>query len=340
MMVIAILAMLCGAEDFADMEDFGPAKQGWPGTFLHLPHGIPSHDTFGRLFAAIDPEQFEACFVAWMRAVAGEIHGVLARDGKKIRRGFDTAAGKAAVHMVSAWGSDNRVVFGQLAVEEKSNEVTAIPRLLEMLAIKGLIVTIDAMGCRKEIARKIVQRGGDYVLTVKGNQQGPSEGVAETFRWARARNFDGRPEARRVGTDREGPRMDRDQPGHGAVETLAAARRRGVARPHAHRPGRVPKDHQRSSQHRGTARDLQRADQRCEGNRPCLPSPLGRRERPALVPGCELPRGRQPGAAGPRGGKPLPAPKDHAQHAQTRQAQETQRQGQETIGGVGPRLPP
>lgn len=209
MMVIAILAMLCGAEDFTDMEDFGLSKQEWLGTFLHLPHGIPSHDTFGRLFAAIDPEQFEACFVAWTRAVAGEIHGVLALDGKKIRRSFDTASGRAAAHMVSAWGSDNGVVFGQLAVDEKTNEITAIPRLLEMLAIKGLIVTIDAMGCQKNIAGRIVERGGDYVLAVKGNQQGLSEDIVETFRWARARGFDGLRHAESEETEK----------GHGRIET-------------------------------------------------------------------------------------------------------------------------
>lgn len=209
MMVIAILSMLCGAEDFTDMEDFGLAKQEWLRTFLTLPHGIPSHDTFGRLFAAIEPEQFEACFVAWTRAVAGEIHGVLALDGKKVRRSFDTAAGKAAVHMVSAWGSDNGVVFGQLAVDEKTNEITAIPRLLETLAIKGLVVTIDAMGCQKDIAKKIVDRGGDYVFTVKGNQRGLSEDITETFRWARARNFDGLKHAESEETEK----------GHGRIET-------------------------------------------------------------------------------------------------------------------------
>ena len=190
-MVMAVLSMLCGAGSLADMEEFGHAKESWLKMFLRLPHGIPSHDTIGRVLAAIDPEQFEACFMAWTRAVAGEITGVVAIDGKTPRRSFDRAAGKAAIHMISAWSSDHGVVFGQLAVDDKSHEITAIPNLLEMLNIKGLIVTIDAMGCQKQIARQIVERGGDYVLPVKGNQPRLLEDIQEMFRWARARDFKG-----------------------------------------------------------------------------------------------------------------------------------------------------
>jgi predicted transposase YbfD/YdcC len=208
-MVIAVLAVLCGAEDFVGMEQFGRAKHRWLRTFLSLPHGIPSHDTFGRVFAALDPECFEACFAAWTRAVAGEIHGVVAIDGKTLRRSFDAASGKAAVHMISAWAGDNGVVFGQLAVDEKSNEITAIPRLLGMLGVKGLIVTIDAIGCQKQIARQIADRGGEYVLTVKENQPVLLEDVRETFRWARAQRFHGLRHAHSEQTEK----------GHGRIET-------------------------------------------------------------------------------------------------------------------------
>src|SRR6267142_4322692 len=167
---IAICAVVCGAEGWVDVELFGRSKITWLHTFLHLPHGIPSHDTFGRIFAGIDPDHFERCFRAWTSALAGVIVGVLSVDGKTLRRSFDKADAKAAIHMISAWAADNHVVFGQLAVDAKSNEITAIPKLLEMLDIQGLTVTIDAIGCQKSIAKQIVAQGGDYMLQVKGNQ--------------------------------------------------------------------------------------------------------------------------------------------------------------------------
>lgn len=170
LVAIAICAVVCGAESWVDVELFGRAKQKWLATFLALPHGIPSHDTFGRVFAALDPDHFERCFRAWTGALAGVIVGVVAIDGKTLRRSFDTAHRRAAIHMISAWAADNHVVFGQMAVGDKSNEVTAIPKLLAMLDIKGLIVTIDAIGCQKAIAAQIVAQGGDYMLQVKANQ--------------------------------------------------------------------------------------------------------------------------------------------------------------------------
>jgi predicted transposase YbfD/YdcC len=136
-----------------------------------LPHGIPSHDTFGRVFAAIKPEAFERCFGAWIQALAKAKTGeLIAIDGKTLRRSFDRANDKAAIHMISAWSTANGVVFAQLATQAKSNEITAIPKLLDLLDLHGVVVSIDAMGCQKEIARKIVQGGGDYVFSLKGNQ--------------------------------------------------------------------------------------------------------------------------------------------------------------------------
>jgi predicted transposase YbfD/YdcC len=208
-LAIAVLAVLCGAEHWTEMEEFGHAKEEWLRTFLELPNGIPSHDTFGEVFAALSPEAFEAAFRAWTLAVAGQMVGVLAIDGKTIRRSFDAATGKTAVHMVSAWAADNGVVFGQLAVADKSSELTAIPALLKLLNIKGLIVTIDALGCQKEIAGQIIRQGGDYVLRVKNNQPRLHEDVKGLFEWAENREFSGLKHAHSEETTK----------GHGRVET-------------------------------------------------------------------------------------------------------------------------
>lgn len=174
MIVIAVMAVLCGAGGWAEISLFGRSKQQWLSTFLELPGGIPSHDTFGRVFALLSPEAFERCFLAWMSALVELAGGrLVAIDGKSVRRSFAHAWDKSGMsHLVSAFVSqgDNRVVFGQVAVEGKSNEITAIPKLLELMDLKGAVVSIDSMGCQREIAGKIVQGGGDYVLQVKDNQ--------------------------------------------------------------------------------------------------------------------------------------------------------------------------
>jgi len=145
-LVIAVCAVLCGAESFPAIEDFGQVRYTWLKQFLELPNGIPSHDTFNRVFRVLDPVQFQACFLSWMQAVADETQGeVVAIDGKTLRRSFDRSSAKRAIHMVSAWATENGVVLGQRKVDDKSNEITAIPELLELLALKGCIVTIDAM---------------------------------------------------------------------------------------------------------------------------------------------------------------------------------------------------
>ena len=164
-------AVVCGADSWVDVEQDGRRKRAWLETFLELPNGIPSHDTLGRVFAALDPAAFQQCFVSWMRAVVGASRGrLVAIDGKALRHSFDTARGKSAIHLVSAWACANHLLLGQQAVADKSNEITAIPELLKLLDLHGALVTIDAMGCQKQIAAEVVAAGADYVLAVKENQ--------------------------------------------------------------------------------------------------------------------------------------------------------------------------
>lgn len=178
---IAIAAVLCGAESWNEMEQYGKAKQSWLKTLLALPNGIPSHDTFNRVFSALDPEQLEACFLAWVKEVAQLSQGeVVSIDGKAIR-GSRQADNKAIVHMVSAWASENSLVLGQRKVDGKSNEITAIPQLLRVLELSGTVVTIDAMGCQRSIAQQIVAQKADYILAVKENQAHLLEDIRDSF---------------------------------------------------------------------------------------------------------------------------------------------------------------
>ena len=181
-LVITICAAICGADDWVAVEQFGCAKQAWFESFLELPSGIPTHDTFWRLFRHLDAEQFQACFIEWIASVqeltAGE---VIAVDGKQLRRSHDAPAGKAAIHMVSAWATTNGLVLGQRKVDEKSNEITAIPDLLEKLEISGCVVTIDAMGCQTKIAKTIIDKQADYLLALKENHGLLYEDVALLF---------------------------------------------------------------------------------------------------------------------------------------------------------------
>src|SRR5713101_9807558 len=192
LLVIAICAILCGANDWVAVETFGKAKREWFQRFLELPHGIPSHNTFGRVFALLSPEHLQACFLGWIQAVAQVTDGqVVAIDGKTLRRSYDRRSARAAIHMVSAWAAQNRVVLGQLKTEEKSNEITAIPELLKVLDVQGCLVTIDAMGCQKAIAQQIVEQDADYVLALKQNQGTLYEAVAQRFRTARNTSSEG-----------------------------------------------------------------------------------------------------------------------------------------------------
>lgn len=180
--VMAICAVICGADDFVAIAAFARKKRRWFARFLDLRNGIPSHDRFNAVLAAIKPEEFQKCLLSWITALHELTGGqVIAIDGKTLRRSFDKATGKAALHMVSAWATANQIALGQVAVDQKSNEITAIPKLLEMLDISGALVTIDAGGCQTQIAAQIVAAGGDYLLAVKGNQRALRAGIARHF---------------------------------------------------------------------------------------------------------------------------------------------------------------
>jgi predicted transposase YbfD/YdcC len=202
--VIAICAVICGADDFVAIAEFGRKKREWLARFLDLRHGIPSHDRFNAILAAIKPVEFEKCLLSWITALQEITHGqVIAIDGKTLRRSFDAASSKSAIHMVSAWATANQISLGQVVVDEKSNEITAIPKLLEMLEISGCLVTIDAMGCQTEIAQQIVAEDADYVLAVKGNQPTLHQGIAAFFRDHLEDDF-ARTKVRRYETEEEG----------------------------------------------------------------------------------------------------------------------------------------
>ena len=188
---LTICAVICGAETWEDIEVYGHSKVTWLKTFLRLPNGIPSHDTIARVFALLEPTQLQECFVSWVKSIAELSLGeVISLDGKSARHSYDKGAGKGAIHMVSAWASENQLVLGQVKVAAKSNEITAIPKLLTLLDVSGCIVTIDAMGTQTEIAQqKIIDQGADYVLSLKGNQGTLHTDVEQLFDWARKTDF-------------------------------------------------------------------------------------------------------------------------------------------------------
>jgi predicted transposase YbfD/YdcC len=170
-LVIAILGTICGADGWTEICEFAEAKLDWLKTFLELPHGIPSHDTFGRVFSLLDAEVFEECFLAWIESLSIDVQNeIISIDGKSLRGSHNKKKAVKMLHMVSAWASKNKILLGQVKTAEKSNEITAIPELLDMIDVAGSTVTIDAMGCQQDIAKKIVEKGADYVLSLKENQ--------------------------------------------------------------------------------------------------------------------------------------------------------------------------
>jgi len=188
--VIAVCAVVCGADDWVSIESFGRIKYDWLKEFLSLPNGIPSHDTFGRVFSLLSPDEFEAGFLQWVSQLRFKTPGeIVAVDGKTLRRSHDKKNGRSAIHMVSAWASDNALILGQHKTDAKSNEITAIPELLQLLDLSGCIVTIDAMGCQKNIAELIVNRQADYVLTLKANHGHLFEDVQNYFLDAETNHF-------------------------------------------------------------------------------------------------------------------------------------------------------
>ena len=207
---IAICAVLSGADTWTEIEAFGHAKKAWLEGFLDMKAGVPSHDTFGRVFGQIDAEAFQAAFADWTKVVSGAIKGVIAIDGKTLRHSYDRSGGKGAIVMVSAWAEENHLVLGQRKVSEKSNEITAIPVLLKMLALADCIVSIDAMGTQRVIAEQIIDQGGDYILAVKGNQGTLHEQIAWFFAQCEQGKLEGeldRAEIHERGHGREESRM-------------------------------------------------------------------------------------------------------------------------------------
>ena len=205
-LTLALCAVIGGANHWTTVVTFAQAKESWFRRFLRLPNGIPSHDTFSDVFAKIDPDAFETGFVAWVTALAGTLPGapVVAVDGKTLRRSHDRANGGKATHIVSAYANASSLVLGQVSTDDKSNEITAIPTLLELLALDGALVTIDAMGCQTAIADKIVERGADYLLSVKENQPSLCAAIGDAFL-----DFD---------TERFGKAIEQSNTGHGRLE--------------------------------------------------------------------------------------------------------------------------
>ena len=234
---IALCAVISGADDFVSMALWARTKKKWLATFLDLSSGIPSHDRFNAVLAAIKPAEFQQCLLSWITALHEISDGqIVAVDGKTLRRSFDAASGKSAIHMVSAWATANLITLGQVVVDAKSNEITAIPKLLEMLELSGALVTIDAMGCQTEIARTIVDAGADYVLAVKQNQPTLHDGVAEFFDEQLEDDF-AEVKVSRHETNEHGHGRAPDAPLLRVPRAGRPARRRAVAQAESHRRG-------------------------------------------------------------------------------------------------------
>jgi len=207
-LLLTLCAVLCGGDGWVEVAAFGERKLDFLRRFRPFEHGTPSHDQLGNVFAALDAKKFQQCFIDWVGALGKGLGGVVAVDGKTLRRSFDKAGGKGPIHMISAWSSGQRLVLGQSKVDDKSNEITAIPELLDLLTLRGAIVTIDAIGCQKDIAAKIIDKEADYVLALKGNQGTLRDDVELFFAEQKGRNF----------ADTEAGRQRTTEKSHGRLE--------------------------------------------------------------------------------------------------------------------------
>ena len=293
---LSICAVIAGAEGWEDIEEFGLQKEAWLRRHLRLENGIPSHDTISRVFRLLKPQAFEAAFRAWVQVLVERL-GLrqIAIDGKTLRRSHDRGGMKSALHVVCAWSVENHLVLGQEAVADKSNEITAIPELLQLLELKGAIVTIDAMGCQKEIAEQIAAAGGDFVLAVKDNQPKLHAALQQHFETRHAEGRRGRGQhhaTREKGHGRKAERHYYQTPIPAELawitEAWPAARSLGqvISYMHPRWPGHL----------RGPLLS-QQLDSRCQTSGPRSPRPLGHRELAALGAGRFLRRGRTAGFA-------------------------------------------
>ena len=338
-LVIALCTILCGGETCTDMALFGQSKREFLESFLPLQNGIPSHDTFSRVFRLLDPEAFQKWFLGFMRQFAQGCEGVLAVDGKPVlsgaegtlRRSYDRAEAKSPPHPVSAWAAEQRLVLGQLAVDGKSNEITAVPKLLEMLALPGMVVTADAMHSQRQLSRQIPEQGADYVPALKGNQESlnddvrlfPDDPATPKVQATTVNKGHGRIETRTAGISDDVAWLRERRQGPGLAAVGEDNRQPAAGRPHQRREPVLPAD---PSIHAGAVQ-------------PHRPGTLGHREPAALGPGCGVQRGpvpkpegslsRQSGLATEAGTEPGPA--GILQRLHQRQA-ETGRMGQSLPG--------
>ena len=329
---MTVCAVVGGAEGWSDVELFVKCKYEWFQGFLDLPNGVPCSDTFARVFTRIDPEQFQDCFMDWVSSISRLTQGqVIAVDGKTLRRSHDRNSGKAAIHLVSAWATENSLVLGQTKVDEKSNEITAIPELLSLLDLSGCIVTIDAMGCQKKIAQQIVSQDADYVLAVKENQRRLLEDVADLFSCGQRTGFE----------DMQHDFCQTLDKGHGRIETRGCwtidspeqlsyldtgGEWLGVAE---HRDGGGGAPGGKSGVSGIPVLYFQSGVGR-QGAAPSNPKPLGHREPCPLGAGPVLPGGRKPGQDGKRcakpGGNPAHGPQPPAKRPRLQNLHQSQAQ--------------